>query len=590
MTTATAPAPTATAVPRAQPLHFGPDAAPLFGWHHRPAGEPRDACVVISSPFAVEAVFSHRALRHLSEALAAEGFHVLRYDHHGTLDSSGAGDERDRVATWTSGVQCAIETARALSGAARSAVVGLRLGATLAAAAASPIGGVESLALWAPIVNGRRYARELGAFSQMGGAPGSGGVGGFFVGPDTLEEIAKLNLLQLSRSPARRTLIIPRDDLPDDGTLAMHLASLGSDVQSNPAPGYSDAMVEPHNTKVPDRVVRAITEWLARSHPRSVPGSASFASAEKSASAPFRLVSPEVRERPVFLDARKRLFGIVSEPAHGRCRDTGIVMANAGAVSRVGPNRLYVTMAREWAASGFRVLRLDIGGIGDSAAAPSVPENHTYSPNAVDDIVTGIGALRAIGNSKFVAAGLCSGAHATFHLGVERPDVGDIAGLILINPIVFYWKPGDSLDVSAWRNYVEARRYQSQARNPQAWRKVLSGKVNVLTAARTVVQRWATVAGATIGRRLARRDAPGNLANDLLTLTARPLELLMLFSDGDPGLDQLRLHAGHTLRALGQRPNFRLERIPNADHTFTQLDAQTGVRALLLDHLTQRFT
>ena len=577
--------------PRARPLHFGPDAAPLFGWHHRPAGEPRDASVVICAPFAVEAVFAHRALRHVAEGLASQGFHVLRYDHHGTLDSSGTGSEPDRITAWISGVGAALDTARKLSGTMRTAVVGLRFGATLACAATSPIGGVDSLVLWAPVANGRRYARELGAFSQMGAA-GAGGVGGFPVAPDTLAEIANLNLLQLTSSPARRTLIIPRDDLPDDGALPLHLTSLGSTVETANVPGYAEAMVEPHNTKVPERVVSAIGDWLSRSHsPGTVAAVSTTGREQRNGDAGYesRLVSPTVREQPVFLDARQRLFGILSEPANGRCRNTGVVLANAGAVSRVGPNRLYVAMAREWAARGFRVLRMDIGGIGDSVAAPDVPENHTYSPCAVDDVVEGINALRSRGSSRFVATGLCSGAHATFHLGVERPELADLAGLILINPIVFYWKPGDSLDVSAWRNYVEARRYQTQARNPDAWRKVLRGEVNVLSAARTVVQRWATVASATIARRLTRRDATGNLANDLLMLTARPVELMMVFSEGDPGLDQLRLHAGHTLRALARRNNFRLERVPNADHTFTQLDAQAAVRALLLDHLTHRF-
>ena len=139
-----------------------------------------------------------------------------------------------------------------------------------------------------------------------------------------------------------------------ESAMRREFASLGADVQSSDVPGYSDAMVEPHNTKVPGRVVHAITEWLVRAHPRvSTP---SFAAPERAANAPFRIVSPGVRERPVFLDTRNRLFGIVSEPAHGRCHNTGIVLANAGAVSRVGPNRLYVTMAREWAAGPGVIL------------------------------------------------------------------------------------------------------------------------------------------------------------------------------------------------------------------------------------------
>src|SRR5262245_21309295 len=67
-----------TAGKRAQPLYFGDGDDTLFGWYHPPASRPRTAGVVICAPFGVEAIFSHRALRHIAERLARDGFPVLR--------------------------------------------------------------------------------------------------------------------------------------------------------------------------------------------------------------------------------------------------------------------------------------------------------------------------------------------------------------------------------------------------------------------------------------------------------------------------------------------------------------------------------
>ena len=89
-----------------------------------------------------------------------------------------------------------------------------------------------------------------------------------------------------------------------------------------------------------------------------------------------------------------RLFGILTRPRPalqpGR---PAIILASAGAVHRIGASRLYVTMARAWAERGFPVLRLDIGGIGDSPPFPGMTENDTYSARAVADIGEAAAAL-----------------------------------------------------------------------------------------------------------------------------------------------------------------------------------------------------
>ena len=421
----------------------------------------------------------------------------------------------------------------------------MRFGTTLAAAMAAERSDVASIVMWAPIINGRRYARELRTYAQTGEGQDAG-VGGILVTPETLSEIAALDLNRLEKAPAPHVLLIPRDDLPDDGgAFRARLGELGASVQTVNAAGYAGAMEEPHNTVVPTAVIDAVSSWLVGRHPvsdRQPTPIRNTGRCTMTVAAPPGSIARDVVERPAFLDSGKRLFGIVAEPAGTAVLPTGIVLVNAGAVSRIGPHRFYVSLAREWAAAGFRVLRMDIGGIGDSLAANGATENDTYPTSAGADVATGLDALTTMGAKNVVVVGLCSGAHAAFHVALNRVDRTDLAGVVMINPIVFYWKPGDALDVSAWQNYVDSRRLQRVVLTRDAWTKLARGQVDMSRKANTLVQRVVTVTKAAVKRtgarlKLTKKD---KLATDLVRLTEGPVDVAFVFSNGDPGTINLR--------------------------------------------------
>ena len=117
---------------------------------------------MICPPVASEYTRSHRTLRHLCDGLAAAGIPALRFDYHGIGDSPGTDLDPDRLGTWRANIVDAIAHARALTGRERVYVVGLRLGATLAALASAEA-PVERLVLWNPCVQGRAYVREMRA-------------------------------------------------------------------------------------------------------------------------------------------------------------------------------------------------------------------------------------------------------------------------------------------------------------------------------------------------------------------------------------------------------------------------------------------
>ena len=184
---------------------FEHDGARLYGVLHPPrSAAPRargenasDLGVVICNPFAHEYFQCARALRHLGLSLARAGHPVLRFDFEGTGDSSGTLWDA-RLERWVASVGAAARELRARSGVTRVALVGLRLGATIAALAAADTPH-DDLVLWNPIADGRRYARELEALHLQAMGKRSlrtrepGELLGTRVHPDLLEAIASVD-------------------------------------------------------------------------------------------------------------------------------------------------------------------------------------------------------------------------------------------------------------------------------------------------------------------------------------------------------------------------------------------------------------
>jgi len=99
-------------------------------------------------------------------------------------------------------------------------------------------------------------------------------------------------------------------------------------------------------------------------------------------------------------------------------------MLNVGTNYHVGPNRMYVTMARAWTQQGISFFRFDLGGIGDSAVADTYADTLLYSEHSVRDVKAAMDALsERRGIRRFVVMGLCSGAYVAFQTALADPRV-----------------------------------------------------------------------------------------------------------------------------------------------------------------------
>lgn len=132
----------------------------LFAFLHLPEGPARGG-IVLCAPLAEEKLWSHRVFVSFARELAARGFAVLRFDFRGEGDSDRRFEESD-LDTRLADTHAAIdELKRRVPGPGKVALVGLRLGATIAAAAAAQRDDIERLVLWDPVVDGADYMQSV---------------------------------------------------------------------------------------------------------------------------------------------------------------------------------------------------------------------------------------------------------------------------------------------------------------------------------------------------------------------------------------------------------------------------------------------
>lgn len=569
----------------ARPVVFHCDAGACVGWFHAGLPPRRRAAVVLCRPLGYEVLCTYRTYTELAERLSAAGFDVLRFDYHGTGDSAGGDADPQRVQSWLASIHAAVDTARRLSGTNDVALFGVRFGATLAAHAAAERGGVRTLAMWAPCASGRAFAREMRA-AELGrnlesGAPGMEALGMHYT-PETLAAMGRLDAMKIAAAPARDVLVIGRDDMPGEGPLPRRLRDLGATVTYAAWPGYAGMMVvEPHEAVLASDTIDSIVQWLGARHPRMASDTARLPTLPW----PGSFTSGPVVERPVAFGADGGLFGMLAEPsAKPTHTDTAVLMLNVGGNYRIGPNRNYVKAARELAVAGYRTLRFDVSGIGDSRTEAGFSGDSMYRDRATVDVSAAIDMLAARGCTRFFLMGICSGSYLAFQTALKDARVN---GIMLTNSRLLEW---DAEKSGPWQSrmqsYYKSTRYYKQALlRSEVYARLLRGDVNV----RGIAGRMLDLMRARIVRAWDRwvRHAPpreGVLAK-FRHLSHRGVETLVVMSEHDDALDYVEFHLGPGGRRMRNHRNFRFVLVPNADHTFSTVQSQQALVGVLRDHL-----
>ncbi len=434
-------------VPDAVPLWFGPEDRPRFGWLHRPR-HPIGAGVVLCPSIGLEGEASQLAFRSLAPALAAAGCTVLRFDYDGTGDSFGSFTDPDRVDSWITSIGDGLDLVAA-DQAGPLHLVGMRLGATLAAQAAARDDRVRSLTLWYPWATGRqfvRYQRSLrrllpfDADSESG--EGAVEISCIVFDATTAADLSALRVEDSVDGLPNEVLVIDADP---DGPLPRLLDAADTVTVTRSEGAGAKQLFEVEllqaepDRRDEERIVAFVTGQAvgptAAVEPRAV----------RSVAAVGRPGGGPVEERPVTFGPNG-LFGIVAEPstpapaaAAAPPRYRSAIFINAGNLHHVGPSRQWAELSRDWAARGMRCLRFDLGGIGDSEESTTEPVVYGYPRHAVDDIDAAIEFLAPDDRAGVVLVGLCSGAYHAL-MAASQLEVGAVA---VVNPVRFQALTGE---------------------------------------------------------------------------------------------------------------------------------------------------
>jgi pimeloyl-ACP methyl ester carboxylesterase len=256
------------------PCFFGDESLRLYGCLHPPVVAPADEAVLLCSATAHEYERCHRAHRQLAVQFARAGRYVLRFDYSGTGDSMGE-YAHATLAQWRRDIGAAAAECRRRSGRARLCLVGMRLGATLAAQAAAHLDGVTSLVLYAPAFDGARlladWQREQRAFDGKFSYTVARAAHELLGFPLTGELRAGLDgELQLPPPAAslRRVLLLS-EGACDETTrrAASLLGSAGAAVTLEQAEGPAIWRREPLEAIVPFGDLRRIVAWAKQPGP-----------------------------------------------------------------------------------------------------------------------------------------------------------------------------------------------------------------------------------------------------------------------------------------------------------------------------------
>ena len=546
-------------------------------------------------------------MRYFADQLAEQGYICLRFDYLGTGDSSLDLSRPIQSLTWIDNIASEIQFLKDKLGINSISLIGLRLGASLAALYAA-LHPVNHLILWNPCISGRRYIREIqtiGSLSQNAIRPQQNlfESAGVAMHSSIVADLKKIDLLKLDYSLLKQSnskiLLAERDDISSNEKFLSLLKDNKLNSEQITFAGYEDMMAEPHDTIIPKNAIEKLIRWLNSTH-----------SAQLQIDKP-NVIKPSVSTNINWANTTLKeticLIGHDDIPMHGILTQAPavenenrplIILSNSGSAHRVGPNRLYVELARQLAIDGFSTLRLDIANLGDSFQDPLVQqysaeiENHPYPEHAIDNVNCAIEWMKSqYGFKHFLLAGLCSGSHTSFHAGLELSEQ-NIRECILINPLTFYWQPGMSLEIPhAYKTIKDAKYYQYAIKDLDKWIKFIKGQAQTGYIIRFALKLAKEKIGATLRTALEIMGIKkrSNLAEDLKRYQHANRHLSFFFSTTDPGYNILLSEAKKITINHIRTGEISMEFIEDADHTFSKQKSRTELINKLSSHLLKRY-
>ncbi|WP_156311850.1 alpha/beta fold hydrolase [Methylobacterium platani] len=550
-----------------------------FGWY---SPGPRRRGVLLCGTFGFEQWCAYRSWRELAGTIAAEGCPTLRFDYPGQGDSRDpAGPE---IPAALAAIRAGIAFLREEAGAEEIVVVGLRLGATLAALAGADI---DRLVLLAPFPTGKAYRREMAMQSRlidvmpdrspMPQEPDSLMVGSFLLGPQTLADLARLDLPAAERAPAPRILLLG----PKVDALAGRYRALGSEVEAGPFPDLTQLVSDPLFSRTPDQTFALVRDFAVAGAPEPA-ASRPLADAirhgngregENSQGAGWQ--GEGWREEVSRFGPG--LVGILCRPCGAWSGDT-VLVVNSGRNPRAGHGRQTTRLARRLAGAGIASFRFDLRGIGDSVPRPdgSLP---LYAADSVADVTAAVDHLVALGHPPGVVLGNCSGAYQAFQaLGRDAR----LRAAVLVNLYCFDLKPGTDVETMVRDTFRHSQGYMARARQGRFWRRILTGDLSLSKVARALLRDGAARLDRWTARMPWRTLSRTGVAGRVAALRRRGARICLVYSADDLGIPAVQAHFGTSAAGIARRLGYPVTILDGSDHNLSRPADQDRVFAILV--------
>jgi pimeloyl-ACP methyl ester carboxylesterase len=279
------------------------------------------------------------------------------------------------------------------------------------------------------------------------------------------------------------------------------------------------------------------------------------------------VTSPHYREKVVTFGDESGLVGVITIPSNPRADAPVAILLNSGIIHRVGANRIHVLLARMLADLGVTTLRFDLSGIGDSARGNGA--------GALQDAVNRdvAAAFRLLteqyGASRFLLAGLCSGAYDAFHAALAEPRVSGVVLLDIPGPFQNFYYVLHRLKTSMMRS--------STWRRPGARLMRLMGSIDQLARRRSTQQGGSFVMGV---RPTSTREI---MERQMDSLLSRGVKMFFAFTPGVPDNYNHRALFRRSFPKAAANPNVSFAYLPNSDHTFTREKSRSQIMTLIRD-------
>lgn len=264
-----------------------------------------------------------------------------------------------------------------------------------------------------------------------------------------------------------------------------------------------------------------------------------------------------MNELVVTMGTDQRLVGTLCMPTDIAPKSIAFVMLNAGVVSRIGPHRFNVKLARHLATLGFSSVRFDLSGQGDSAH-PSALVAASQEEQVMLDLRDALDHItQTTGIERFVIAGICSGAVAAYFYA-QRDD--RVIGTWMLDGYTFH----------TWQSHCI--RYAGKVRRllTRDWDSTLA-KIKVLLAPAS------QQAADTVDYGSTRQPSKAAYIAAMQNMANRGMRSFMMFSSDIHWYYNYQHQFHDAFKGQGFASHVTTEYLPTIDHTLTQVKDQIYV-------------